>query len=174
MQHKTKFFVFVLSSSIICSSLLLGPIQAKTKAETSKDIAKMAITETDKNGDRKISLEEAKAMPNMHKNFAVLDLNEDGFLSQKEMAKTIAKKLEGAPSSITKGKEKKKIKKPKRDSFPKRMSKNLIERKDKNGDKKLSKKELSSRKSLLKKFRSLDTNRDRLLSQSELEPYYNW
>lgn len=80
----------------IAAALLVSPLLAQAEdgrkdsrpgsSQEHRQAAKDKLKSADKNGDKMISREEAKAMPRMEKNFDKLDGNKDGQISKEEMA----------------------------------------------------------------------------------------
>lgn len=72
--------------SILAVLLTAAATSVATQAGEGKEHGRHdRLAQADKDGDGKISREEAAAMPRMAKNFDKLDANKDGFISKDEM-----------------------------------------------------------------------------------------
>ncbi|MCA3217984.1 MAG: hypothetical protein ING59_05375 [Burkholderiales bacterium] len=69
-----------LTLATIAALVLALPVGAEEKPK------KGAVMQLDKDGDGRISREEAKGRPRLEKGFDTVDTNKDGFLSQDELA----------------------------------------------------------------------------------------
>ena len=136
-----KFTASILALAAIASFGALAQ-QAPINPATAH-AAKVALIErlkaADKDGDGRISREEAAALPHLAKNFDRLDTNKDGFISRDELQ--AARKHRQAA---------------------------MFKKIDTDGDGRISRQEAASRPMLSKHFDQIDTNKDGYLSRDEL------
>ena len=131
--------------------------EKKAKTETMQDSpeysAEQIIGFLDKDGDEKISKEEAKASPELSPAFAFVDTSKDGFIDMKEAEAMVAymKKEKQANQPATDGK--------------KTTAKEIIASMDKNKDGKISKDEASEE--LKPFFSDYDSNSDGFIDLKE-------
>lgn len=86
-KHFNALSIAVLSSAALHMNPALAQMTAPaTKAPDMSAKAQEAFTRADKNGDGKLSKEEAAAMPAIAEVFDKADVDKDGFLSKAEFA----------------------------------------------------------------------------------------
>jgi Ca2+-binding EF-hand superfamily protein len=127
-------------ATLISAIAMLGFTAVVTIANAAEGPAAKKFQAVDKNGDGKISREEASAYPNLAKYFDQIDTNKDGMLTGDEVrahhAKAMAAKLKAL---------------------------------DKDGDGRISRAEADAKAPrLAKNFDRLDTNKDGFISQDEM------
>ncbi|MBL8511007.1 MAG: EF-hand domain-containing protein [Betaproteobacteria bacterium] len=133
--------------NVQAESLDKGARRADMKAEMES-----RLKAADKNGDGKISREEAAALPRIAKKFDQIDTNKDGFVTLEEIKASMAQHAQEHGQHGAGG-----------DHGGK-----MFEKLDANGDGFISREEAASHPKLAEHFDKLDSNKDGKLSKEEL------
>jgi Ca2+-binding EF-hand superfamily protein len=130
----------IFRTTTIVAMLTLGTLTAITAHAGPGADGQKKMQAIDKNGDGKISREEAAAYPRLVKRFDAVDANKDGFVTPQEMKAAHVKATAAKLKAI-----------------------------DANGDGQLSRAEVDAKAPrLAKRFDAIDTNKDGYLSKEEL------
>jgi len=130
-----------------------GPSQEQRQA------AKEKLKSADKNGDKMISREEAKAMPGLEKRFDKLDGNKDGQVSKQEM--TTARKAHQQDRQQDRKQERK------------QRAEEKFSKADADHDGSLSRDEAGKGSpGIAKNFEAIDANKDGKASKEEIKTYH--
>ncbi|MDX1919820.1 MAG: hypothetical protein SFU25_03685 [Candidatus Caenarcaniphilales bacterium] len=182
-----KQFILLSSLFFLLSSSIEVISQSDSTSDINSKVAKLSLRMWDKNGDKKLSKEEAKKSETITSKFDLMDADSDGYLSFSEIAnpdagynkKKAIKKATVAdsessgevPVSVTKDStEASKKVSSKRTPWDKTKTVFAVHDADKNG--KLTREELAKRTTILKKFDKYDINKDDALVKSEVVVYF--
>ena len=153
----------------IAAALLVSPLLAQADdgrntsrpgpSQEQRQAVKEKLKNADKNGDKMISREEARAMPGLEKRFDKLDSNKDGQISKEEMA--AAKK---APHQDRQQDRKQERKQRAEEKFSKA---------DTDRDGSLNREEAGKGSpGIAKNFEAIDANKDGKASKEEIKAYH--
>ncbi|TDM08396.1 MAG: hypothetical protein C4K60_02770 [Ideonella sp. MAG2] len=132
-----------LSLTLVCAAVALGATMAHA-ADDAKHMDVRAYKALDKDGDKRISRDEAQGHAMLSKHFDQMDDDKDGFLNAKEVR-----------------------------SFARAHKGKGFDKVDKNNDNVITRDEVANNPKLAKRFDAADTDKDGKLTKEEAKAYHH-